>query len=52
MPLCCHILTVFLIGILEPHLQVKMFDAFEYVKTNIVEFNIFTATEHEPKVKV
>ena len=34
------------------YLQVKRFDAFEHVKANIAEFNIFTATEHEPMVKV
>ena len=37
---------------LEPHLQIQRFDAFRLVKTNIAEFKIVTATEHEPKVKV
>ena len=42
----------FLSVFLKPHLQVKLFDAFELVKTNSAEFKIFTATEHEPKVTV
>ena len=28
----------------EPHLQVKLFDAFQHIQTNSVECNIFKAT--------
>ena len=43
---------VFLVSILEPHWQVKVFDAFQHIQTNNVERNIFMATEHEPKDKL
>ena len=36
----------------EPRFQVKLLDANQRVKTNMVELNIFAAVEHKPNLKV
>ena len=44
--------TVFLVGFSWTILTSKTYDVFQYIQTNAVEWNIFTAIELEPKDKI
>ena len=44
--------TVFLVGFLEQHWQVKQFYGFQHIQKNNVEWNIFMAIEFEPKDQI